>query len=223
MVRRVSAKRASDIVDALTVNEISVEIPDDLTAGYVMSFEDFIRMHLALASDGTIVRRDGSGQDHVVEENSLNISNMSTYMHATSLLAAQPTIGAVPSSNQTICGNAHHRLAVLPMTTDALGDVGPTPVVTAPAGYYPVMRLLYVYADGTDGAWDLAITVSAGALVGIPAMTGLATTVNVIGPDWTPGGLLFYDTTDATTISFTISNGGNTITYYFVYEYWYET
>lgn len=133
-----------------------------------------------------------------------------------------PTIGTLPVGDASST-NAHKRLAVLPMTTDALGDVGPTPVVTGPAGYYPVMKLLYVYADGTDAAWDLAITVDAGALVGIPAMTGLATTVNVIGPDWTPGGLLFYDTTDATTISFTIANGGNAITYYFVYEYWYET
>ena len=90
------------------------------------------------------------------------------------------------------------------------------------ADYQACMRLLYVYANGSDPAWDMTLSVSAGALVGMPAFTGLATEVNVLGPDWSPG-LLFQGSADASSIQFQIANGGNVITYFFVFEYWYET
>lgn len=125
-------------------------------------------------------------------------------------------------SDETEAWRGKHKLAIIPIVTDGAGDSAVVDVVGTVAGYFPCCRLLYVYADGTDGAWDIAFTVSAGAFDGIPAMTALATTVNVIGPDWGDG-LVFKGDTDGAIFRAQIANGGNVITYFLVIEYWSET
>lgn len=125
-------------------------------------------------------------------------------------------------ADETTAWRGKHKLDVIPIVTDGAGDSAVVEVVGTVAGYFPCCRLLYVYADGTDGAWDIAFTVSAGAFEGIPAMTGLATTVNTIGPDWGDG-LVFKGDTDGAIFRAQIANGGNVITYYLVIEYWSET
>ena len=114
-----------------------------------------------------------------------------------------------------------HLTKVMPIVTDGAGDSAVVELMPIVGGYVPHMKLLYVYADGTDPAWDLALTVSGGALLGMPNFTGLATVVNVVGPNWSPG-LVYAGNTVATSISAQIANGGNVITYYFVCEIWYE-
>lgn len=158
----------------------------------------------------------------ITEENSNSIDNhLGDLEELLQNFGREPMFGTAPTTGAGV-RNAQLRINVIPIVTDAAGDSAVVELVATSAGNNACIRLLYIYADGTDAAWDVAFTVTAGTLEGIPDMTGLATTVNVIGPDWTPGGLLAYASDDAATISAQIANGGNVITYYFVYVWWHE-
>ena len=113
------------------------------------------------------------------------------------------------------------KIMFVPVTTDGAGDVADIVLQGAIAGYQSCIRLDYIFALGTDGAWDATIDSTSG-LSGPGVMTGLASVANAVGPDWRRG-LFFQNTADNETIKVTIANGGNTITYYFAGVRWWET
>ena len=128
--------------------------------------------------------------------------------------------GAGPSGG-TAALNAQHKIMFVDVVTDGAGDSVVTDLVPALAGYQSCMRLDYIYADGSDGAWDFTVSATSG-LSGPNTMVALASVAQTIGPDWSPG-IYFQGTADLEALTVQIANGGNIIHYWFAGVYWYET
>ncbi|GAG82442.1 unnamed protein product, partial [marine sediment metagenome] len=151
-----------------------------------------------------------------------NVANIKSYVDIMHNSFNNPTFEVPPVGSGGASLKAQRRLALIPVTTDGAGDSPLTVLVPLLASYQACMTLKYIYADATDGDWDMVISPSAGGLLGMTTFASLATTVNVVGPDWGEG-LVYQCAADAASIDVTIANGGNVVTYYFVLEYWYET
>lgn len=154
----------------------------------------------------------------MTEASATVIQTMTQSIRNTTSYASPPLFGV---RNVELVGANARRILFNPVITDAAGDSVLTELVPALAGYQPCMRLDYIFALGTDAAWDWIMSVPT-AIVGPATINGLVSNANEIGPDFGRG-LFFQGNTDAEAISVTIANGGNVLTYYFAGVYWYET
>ena len=133
--------------------------------------------------------------------------------------AARPTWVSVPGT-ETESWRAEPIRMAFSATTDIAGNFSGN-IVPALAGYFGCVNIEYVWASGTDPAWDLSFA-AAGGFTGPPAMIGLASVANTIGPNWSPG-LAYRTTADNVGLTLNIANGGNGITYWFYGTTHYET
>ena len=175
---------------------------------------------------GTIQPNSATGTVPVTEASAATISSNTAALVASGNLQAGLDTALPPSVSGQIWGtvtaasNLHPKKKVVTLAAaDGGGLVAATALVAATGAFYPVIDGLLFISTVAD-TFAANLTISGGALVG-PATLNITTVASTINTQ--AENMLWYDTTDGTTISLDISGATVGMVIHVVVFYHYET
>lgn len=142
--------------------------------GHAQTADDVVR--LALNADGEITEENSTAQLQ-------NIQNVRNWLEVN----ARPHFAALGNAPAgAVCAAAEPLIFITTVVAEATGQIVQVPVVPPVVGYRTCACITHIYSDQTDAAGILAWSTATGLTDGLVTTT-IATVIDEIAPDWSPG------------------------------------